>query len=542
MLVFLTLSAFSCTDLDETLYDTLSSEQYEFTDDDEAATFAPVYSSLRDVYWGWYSYVDLMDQSSDVWCVPYRIGIGWGDLYVSLHKHEFNSQISHFEVAWERNYAGISTCNQLLANEKIAEDEKSNAQLRAYRALYYYILFDLFRNIPLDTTYVHEDGWLPYQEDPESTFDFMESELLSVAESCGDEVEMGKLNKYAVYMILAKMYLNHNAWFDDYSDDSWYGKCIDMINLVLEGPFSLSSDYGDNFVEDISDSPEIIFGIPFEIKYASGNYMANMWMHTAGRATWDFNGWATGGAAVHPQFLDTYDEDDERFDDCWIYGQQYDSSGDAIYYEGEPLIYEKELHSIDNPGCYPFESYRLVKYEILSGDYGTYYDDVPFFRLADAYFMKAECLLRLGGYNGETEDDAAALVTAVRERDFTDNPDKATVTAEQLKGGSVYVYGHRENQGEQGEDDVWIITEEGGDDIELGGLLDELAWEFVAEHHRRQDLIRFRINGSTANVYNAKSWFCKDAISDPTNKDHDVFPIPKTALDGNSNLVQNPGY
>lgn len=542
MLVFLTLSAFSCTDLDETLYDTLSSEQYEFTDDDEAATFAPVYSSLRDVYWGWYSYVDLMDQSSDVWCVPYRIGIGWGDLYVSLHKHEFNSQISHFEVAWERNYAGISTCNQLLANEKIAEDEKSNAQLRAYRALYYYILFDLFRNIPLDTTYVHEDGWLPYQEDPESTFDFMESELLSVAESCGDEVEMGKLNKYAVYMILAKMYLNHNAWFDDYSDDSWYGKCIDMINLVLEGPFSLSSDYGDNFVEDISDSPEIIFGIPFEIKYASGNYMANMWMHTAGRATWDFNGWATGGAAVHPQFLDTYDEDDERFDDCWIYGQQYDSSGDAIYYEGEPLIYEKELHSIDNPGCYPFESYRLVKYEILSGDYGTYYDDVPFFRLADAYFMKAECLLRLGGYNGETEDDAAALVTAVRERDFTDNPDKATVTAEQLKGGSVYVYGHRENQGEQGEDDIWIITEEGGDDIELGGLLDELAWEFVAEHHRRQDLIRFRINGSTANVYNAKSWFCKDAISDPTNKDHDVFPIPKTALDGNSNLVQNPGY
>ena len=32
-------------------------------------------------------------------------------------------------------------------------------QLRAYRALYYYILFDLFRNIPLDTTYDHPTGW-----------------------------------------------------------------------------------------------------------------------------------------------------------------------------------------------------------------------------------------------------------------------------------------------------------------------------------------------------------------------------------------------
>ena len=537
----MTLSAVSCTDLDETLYDTLASETYEFTDADLAATFAPVYSSLRSVYWDWYSYADIMDQSSDVWCVPYRIGIGWGDLYVSLHKHEFNSEIAHFEEAWTRNYAGISTINSLLANEAVAEDAESSAQLRAYRALYYYILLDLFRNIPLDTTYDHEDGWMPEQEDPETVFDFIESELLEVAEDCGETVEMGKLNKYAVYMILAKCYLNHNAWMDDYSDDSYYEKCIDACNVVMEGPFELASDYLDNFVEDISDSPEIIFGIPFEIKYAAGNYMANMWMHTAGRATWDFNGWATGGAAVHPQFLDTYEDGDNRFDDCWIYGQQYDSSGDPIYYDGEPLIYEKELHSIDNPGCYPFESYRLVKYEILSGDYGTYYDDVPFFRLADTYMMKAECLLRLGGYNGETEDDAAALVTAVRERNFDDASD-AVVTAAKLKGGSVYAYGHRENQGKQDEDDVWVITTEGGDDIELGGMLDELAWEFVAEHHRRQDLVRFRINGSTANVYNAKSWFCKDAISDPTNKDHDAFPIPQTALDGNSNLVQNPGY
>lgn len=42
------------------------------------------YSSLRDVYWGWYSYADMMDQSSDSWCIPYRISIGWGDLYVSI--------------------------------------------------------------------------------------------------------------------------------------------------------------------------------------------------------------------------------------------------------------------------------------------------------------------------------------------------------------------------------------------------------------------------------------------------------------------------
>lgn len=33
---------------------------------------------------------------------------------------------------------------------------------------------------------------------------------------------------------------------------------------------------------------------------------------------------------------------------------------------------------------------------------------------ADAMFIKAECLLRLGGYNDETEQTAADLVTEVR--------------------------------------------------------------------------------------------------------------------------------
>ena len=79
--------------------------------------------------------------------------------------------------------------------------------------------------------------------------------------------------------------------------------------------------------------------------------------------------------------------------------------------------------------------------------------------------MKAECLLRLGGYNGETEQDAASLVTQVRQRAFKGNPDKATRTVAQLKGGSVYSYGHRENIAQQDEADNWVTTTEGGSDI-----------------------------------------------------------------------------
>ena len=266
--------------------------------------------------------------------------------------------------------------------------------------------------------------------------------------------------------------------------------------------------------------------------------MANLWIHNAGRSRWNFSGWATGGGIVFPQFLDIYEEGDTRFENTWTGGQQYAQDGSPITVDGEPLIYTRELHSIDNPGCYPFESYRLIKYEIKSGDFGTSYDDVPYFRLADAYMMKAECLLRLG----QNEQLAAELVTQVRARNFKANPEKATITAAQLKDGSKYNYGHRENQGKLGEEDKWIIREEGGSDIELGGLLDELAKEFVCEAHRRDDIIRFTIKGTNQNVYNGKSWFCKDAVADKNDRHMDIFPIPKSALDGNPKLKQNPGY
>lgn len=535
--------SFSCTDLSETIYDTLASEKYEFTEKDAASMFAPVYSSLRDLYWGWNGYCDIQDESSDLWCTPSRIGIGWGDLYVSLHKHEFHAQIGHFWTEWNGAYSGINACNKLLANETVQESESQVAQLRGYRALYYYVLFDLFRNVPLDTTYDHPAGWQPEQAPPQETWDFIISELNDIKGKCGPNNGMGQINDYTVNMILAKMYLNHNAWFNDFSDDSWYGKAIDEVNEVINsGRFSLAANYSDCFKENISGNPEIIFGIPFENKYAGGNYYANKWIHTAGRVVWNFNGWATGGSTVLPQFLDTYDEADGRYEDCWTLGQQYDQLGNPIMVDNEPLIYTKEIHSIDNPGCYPFEGGRLIKYEILPGDFGTSYDDIPFFRLADAYMIKAECLLRLGGYKGETEQTAADLVTEVRRRNFKNNPAKAVRTVEELKGGSVYPYGYRENQGKMGDEDKWIISYEGGDDIELGGLLDDLAWEFVAEHHRRQDLIRFRIKGKNQNVYNGKSWFCKRAKTDASDNHCDIFPIPKDFLDGNPKLKQNPGY
>ena len=143
-------------------------------------------------------------------------------------------------------------------------------------------------------------------------------------------------------------------------------------------------------------------------------------------------------------------------------------------------------------------------------------NDWPLFRYADILLMKAEALLRDG------KSGAGTLVTQVRERAFKNNPQKAVVTDDDLKQGSVYDYGRR---------DTYKTSHEGGADIQFGRFLDELGWEFTQEGRRRQDMIRF-------DAFTKKSWFSHDASS----KTRDLYPIPNTVILTNSNLKQNPGY
>ncbi|APU68982.1 SusD, outer membrane protein [Christiangramia flava JLT2011] len=96
------------------------------------------------------------------------------------------------------------------------------------------------------------------------------------------------------------------------------------------------------------------------------------------------------------------------------------------------------------------------------------------------------------------------------------------MTGSELESGSVYDYGLRNED---------ATTEEGGDDIMYGRFLDELAWEFNQEGHRRQDMIRF-------GIFTEKSWFSHS----PDGDFRALYPIPQQALNNNPNLTQNPGY
>ncbi len=538
----------SCTELSETPYDILTEDNIDLTDEEDISRLSGfVFNEIRYVYWGWNGLFDIQEESSDLIMTPLRIGVGWGALYISMHKHTFHSSIDHLRTIWYYAYNGIGYANKILDIESIQQNSEKSAKLRAMRALYYYILFDCFRNIPLETTQDIPAGYLPEQADPQEVFDFIVDELNEVKEDLGTDKVYGYPNKYFAEMVLAKMYLNHNAWFNDFSSNEYYELALAEVNDIIEnGGYSLAPNYKDCFMADLSQCPEIIFAIPLDYTYASHNYLINKCLISDGAKAFGYNGSPWNGSCAVPQFIDTYHANDKRLDDTWEHGQQYDyETGDPLTTDADDqgtvnLVYTKEVHSIDNPGAYMLEGYRFVKNEIVAGTDGTYGDDVPFFRLADAMFIKAECLLRLG----KDEDVAASLITQVRQRSF-DNSTDAQRTAGDLKGGSVYDYGHREWTSKGAtvyNSDSYIATFEGGNDIEFGGLLDDLAWEFVGEHHRRQDLIRFRVTSKNMNVYNGKSWFCKDAETDASDIHNNIFPIHQDFLDANLKFKQNPGY
>ena len=74
----------------------------------------------------------------------------------------------------------------------------------------------------------------------------------------------------------------------------------------------------------------------------------------------------------------------------------------------------------------------------------------------------------------------------------------------------------------------------------LNDILDEWSREFYYEGRRRIDLIRFGQFGGNGEY----KWQWKGGVKEGTvfNTNLNIFAIPDTDLNANSNLVQNPGY
>jgi len=212
---FLSVSLYACTNLDETLYDSIDADKTQLTSEDLVPILASPYGSFREIYWLWDGLADSQDECSDLVVVPGRGALGWGDYYITMHQHTWGPTLSHSSALWERAYTSINLCNKALYQigglGNVENKEAILAEVRALRAIYYYLLYDNFRNIPIVTDFIVPDGFLPEQSNSQEVFDFIETELtesLPLLSEVVDESTYGRITKWAAKMTLAKLYLN----------------------------------------------------------------------------------------------------------------------------------------------------------------------------------------------------------------------------------------------------------------------------------------------------------------------------------------------
>lgn len=510
--------ASACTKLDVKDYSEIIKDNFHPTEADLASVIAPVYVSLRPMWADWQGNFDLQEESSDEFVTPVRPN-GWydGGTYVRMHQHTWTATEWQPENMWRNCYSGINAANRVLdqieSGEIPIEQGKENlvAELKAARAFFYYQLLDNFGNVPVVTDFKSTDP--PVQSDRKGVYDFVESELLTNIPLLSEDVNQatyGRFNKWAAKTVLAKLYLNAEVYTGTPQWEKCRATCDDIIN---SNKYILEPSYKSNFITENQTSKENIFVVPYDETFAAGFIIHMKTLKPIDQKVYDLQAQPWGGSCAVPQFIHTYDPDDSRLQDTWIMGPQSDASGEVV------INYLDTLINIDQAGGNPFNyGFPFGKYEIKKGAKGSLSNDYVVFRYADVLMMKAECLLRTNH-----ADDAAAIVSEVRVRNFSSVPSKATVTGSQLLQGSVYEYGYVQNGK--------ITSYEGGADIQYGRFYDELGWEFAGEAHRRQDMIRF-------GTFTTKSWFQHKPVGDHVK----LFPIAESILNANPNLKPNPGY
>lgn len=527
------LGTTSCSDLSDKSYKEVISSQYNpKTEADISYLVNAAYVSWRETMLLWNGVVRSQELCADQDVIPARLGVGWVDgyIYKRWHQHKWTTDDDGVLQGWNRTYNGITTCNRLLSQIEdgdidVQGEQKDNliSELKVLRASYYYILIDLYGNVPLVTDF--KDVSLPQQATRQQLFDFILSEINDNLDRLSETPRgyyYGRMNKWVAHTLLAKMYLNAEVW----TGSAQWQKCMDECDKVIKfaeetGGYALEANQKDIFKTDNEGSKEIIFALPFDAVYVTDWNSFDFHLYTLApeqQETYKLLHRPWGGVCHIPQFVDSFDKDDIRWQENMIYGPQYTSLGGTEPLQcsdgSGDLILTNVVPSIDEST--PYQGYRWGKFEYAVGSTNVLDNDFPMFRYADVLMMKAECLMRLG------KSGAGELVSRVRERAFKNTPEKAKVTDADLVKGSAYDYGRR---------DTYSTTHEGGEDIKYGRFLDELGWEFMQEGHRRQDMIRF-------GVFTTKSWFSHDR-SDATKN---LYPIPNAAMLTNSNLKQNPGY
>jgi hypothetical protein len=428
--------------------------------------------------------------------------IGWGDVGLPEMNTQLWGSTSTMVVAmYYRIYFQVAMANEFMrqtTEAKLAERGNVSSSLKAeiatyraearfLRALSYWHGIDLFGDIPLVTENDGLGATAPQQATRKEVYDFIVSELTAIQSALPQPgaSAYGRGTGPAASMLLAKLYLNAGV----YTGTPNYASVLTALQPVLSGPYTLNPVYRNNFLADNNKSPETIFAVTQDgLKTQTWGGMTFL-VHASCGADMNASNYGIDGCwwgiRMKPEAYRRYPAGDGRTSYFFTTNQRVEVNSIGDFQAG---IAAPKFSNKTSTGA--------------AGSHPTHVDtDFPVFRLADAYLMYAEAVVRGGG---GTRAQALAYVNALRLR----------------------AYGNASGN----------ITDA---QMTLSFLLDERGRELLWEGHRRTDLIRYGLFTGGGYIW---SWKGGSQAGGSTDAFRDLYPLPANELVANPNLKQNPGY
>ena len=485
-----------CTDLKETPLSSITPANYYSNEAEVMSGVASVYAQLRGTVDDYYNVSEI---STDEMVVPTR-GQDWYDngQWLDLHRQTWtpNSPAtgSLINGAYNTLFTGVARANTVLDalnRVQIADQKTVVAEVRTLRALYYYMLMDLFGGVPIVTDIEVKPRARATRAE---VFSFIEKELnesrpdLPASWSAD---QGGRMTKGAADAILASMYLNAQVFTGTVTaaglqpgQAKWAEAAAAADRILNSGQYSLATNWRSNFTATNASSPENILVIKFLNSTDLGLNFPMRVLHYNQYTPSPWNGFATLAETYN-----AFDANDQRRQIFLIGPQVNQETGLPVTDRaGTPLSFTLTINDVtqakENEGA------RILKWPIDPAHVAQFNgNDYAWFRLAEIMLIKAEAL------NEQGQGGALAIINQLRAR----------VNAPQYTG--TYTQAQMRAM-----------------------IFNERLLELTAEGKRRQDMIRA---GTYTSAFSYKT-------QQPAYKV--LMPIPQTQMQTNPLLEQNPGY
>lgn len=407
----------------------------------------------------------------------------------------------YYQINLANEYLRETTDDKLsgrgVSSSDMAQIQVFRNDARFMRALSYYYLLDMFRNVPFVTEESQVGKEAPNQIMANDLYAYVESELLACEGGLldpfvgYDSKNYGRVTKAAAWSLLSRLYLNAQI----YIGEAKYTESITYSNKVIAVGYQLEPIYADMFKADNGYSKEMIFPIRYE-----------------GEGTQTWGGMTFLLCSMVPSSM----QSDINAQGAWqgnrallslqaTFTKERASDKDSRYSMLYPDLAENL--NIADPTAYG-NGIPVVKYSNVNKDgslppSNIAYTDFPLFRLGEIYLNYAEAVLR--GGSGGSRTTALTYINDLRKRGYN-NDASATISDSNLT---------------------------------LDFILDERSREFFFEGQRRTDLVRFDKLVSGSYIW---QWKGGTLSGSGVDKKFNIFPIPSDDIGSNPNLVQNEGY